>query len=348
MIVGQDEQERNGMLCEIFANNAFRCSHGENYVAFVSEENMCDELREILNRKKWNCIEEISISKETVQDIFALSEGNTCFLILDYRQVEKLTGDSTLKKMILDECFQRYNITPILLSRTLFHRRGGKQDCGRIVLNCGHVFLFGDDPIQNFDSNANYVEEFAVGLYPDPQYRVARMELVDAFLELVQMNRENEFGDTFKSYIFVDRTREDNMIKVYIKKHLGNPLRPPLIVQLPDVKDWKRTGWKSNFWHFTSPLEIRPTKKIYKKKRGINVTSDLNTDVEWNMAVICTQRPDDVHNLASHIRKSTEMTSAKRETLLKHILADVAEEHPMLRDEIFYVQHGEMHSHCLL
>lgn len=349
MVVAQDEQERIGLLCQLFYNHAFEPIPGKKFVAHIGRRNINKELTEILERDQWEYIDTVGFCQDVIKDIYSDTEGDRCFLILDPEEVDLIGKDDELARLLINDCLTKYNITPVLLSESLFHRSGGKQECRRLALHCGYVFLFGDDPVvYQGRTNEKFVQEFAAGLYPEPRNTVPRAELVDAFLELVRMNRDDDCGETYKSFLFVDRSRDDNMIKVYVKKHLEHRPRPPVVEQLPDVADVRRSGWASDVWYRTEPLEGPEEYMMYRRKRGIPLPTDFDTDMKWHTVIMNTTTHEDVHKLASYIRQLPDMTQANKETLLTNMLGDVARECPNLSDEVFYVEHNELHSHCII
>ena len=345
LIVSPDPRERTDLLCKLFSRNVF-CQDKPKHILYLSKFNMHRDLADAFRQGKWEVDFNGVIDKEYIRSINDQLAGDHCYLIID-DMVGEMSNDPALMKLIIDDCIDKYNMTPIMLTGTLF-QTAHEQVSSKIALHCGYVFLFGDDPTLQH-SSAQYIVEFASDLYAGADNSVfARKELRDAFMELCWLNKVERCPETYRSYVLIDRTREDNMIKVYQKRHFEHRTRPPYIQQLPDVSDPKRSGWTSDWWFRTSPLEDPyGCGTFYRRPRGIPLPDDLNTDTQWHAAVINTFTDDQVHKLASYIRGLESMRPTQREEVLEAILADIVEEYPMLKDEVFYVENNEMHSHCL-
>ena len=345
LIVSPDERERTELLCKLFCRNVF-CQDRPKHILYISKFNMHRELVDTFRYGNWEVDFNGVIDKEYIRSINDQLAGEHCYLIIDDMAGE-VSSDPELMKLVIDDCIDQYNMTPILLTGTLFHRtpQGANR---KIALHCGYVFLFGDDPTLSH-SSAGDMKEFAADLYSEAENAAcARSELLHAFMELCWFNKTERCPETYRSYVFIDRTREDNMIKVYQKRHFEHRTRPPYIHQLPDVRDPKRGGWAADWWYRTCPLDDPyGGSTFYRRPRGIPLPPDLNTDTQWHAAVINAYTDEQVHKLASYIRGLESMKPSQREEVLEAIMADVVSEYARLKDEVFYVENNEMHSHCL-
>ena len=344
LIVAPDEQERTDLLCQLFSRNVFNQNKPKRLV-YISKYNVDRDLAEVLQEGHWDVDFNGVIDEGFIRSVYSQLEGEHSFIIIDNFAAE-ISRDPSLVKLVIDDCIHKYNMTPIVLTPSLFHGDESTPVWGKLALRSGYVFLFGDDPCQA-QSNSKYIEEFAAELYPDDT--AARTELAGAFMELCTFNKSEHCPETYRSYMFVDRTREDNMIKVYQKRHYEHRPRPPQVRQLPDVPDPRRFGLGSDWWYRTCPPEDpNDTGIFFRRRRGIQMPSDLDTDTKWHAVVTNCDTQERVHKLASYIRQLEHLSEAEREDLLGSILSDVSAEHPDLTDEVFYVHNKEIHSHCLM
>ena len=185
MVVAQDEKDRMGLLCQLFHHHTFESIHGNKLVAYVGRSNLNKELVEILERDKWEYLDTVGFCQDIIEEIYSTMEWNKCFLILDVDEVRAIGRHHKLANLLIGDCITKYNITPVLLSDRLVSRR--------IELQCGYVYFFPNHPVNcQFDAK--------------PRHLISPCELVDAFSELVCMNRNDECSETDNSFLFVDTT----------------------------------------------------------------------------------------------------------------------------------------------
>ncbi len=188
-------------------------------------------------------------------ECFQASNDGTPSILLLEDLCEEISDSKEMMELFIDDCIEMYNMTPIFVSPTMFTGGKAEEDVGAIVLHCGYVIIFGDS------EDVPQADMLSRRLYALPQYDVERRAFMECYhqmcdfelqLDLAAPPEDHPYNqETEESHMFIDRTRPDNLLRVFKKRIFKSHYSPSSIRMLPEVLDHKRDGkgWLSDKWY---------------------------------------------------------------------------------------------------
>lgn len=341
MVVGPDTDERAELIAKLLSKHIF-----ENRTPIVVSADRGETnpvVRDALMEFTSQHYTKFGPPSRDDLEYDSCAEDGVWGVVLLHDMNREISKSHDLTRLYIDDCIEHYNLTPIFVSEDLFEDDGS---LAKIILHCGYIFLFGNDG-DTVEKVQEEIEKLSHALYPDVSHKCVRRQFVRSYMDMCGTDSEDKDDynrESDESHMFIDRTRDDNRLKVFKKRYFSCGVRPPYIQKLPEVKDSKREGWVSQFWYRLSD-NYSPNPQegmIYTKSTAIKLPGDFDTDRKWHMTVVQTKTVQDVHRLADYIRNKEGTDIVEKRCLLKFLLSDVACNRPKLASEVEFILDNAM------